>query len=102
MTSVAPWALMAGMPTNVLDAGGCRVARCDFDGDDTHPECRANALLIAAAPDLLAMAQHALNRLESIHETEPLLALDDDMMQLRGAITRATGGVPPPKAWGVP
>ncbi len=50
---------MAGMPTNVLDAGGCRVARCDFDGDATHSECAANARLVAAAPDMLA-ALHAV------------------------------------------
>lgn len=51
--SPRPWSLMAGMPTNVLDHGGLRVARCDFDGDFDNLEAHANARLIAAAPDLL-------------------------------------------------
>lgn len=37
------WSEMAGMPTNVLDSSGLRVARCDFDGDFNHPEAIANA-----------------------------------------------------------
>ena len=56
------------------------------------PEELGNAHLIAAAPELLAMVQHALNRLESIHETHPDLCLDDDMAQLRAVISEATGG----------
>ena len=51
--SPGPWALMAGMPTNVLDTGGSRVARCDFDGDFDSPEAHANARLIAKAPAML-------------------------------------------------
>ena len=54
LTFRAPWGVMAGMPTNVLDGAGLRVARCDFDGDFDNPQARANATLIAAAPDLYA------------------------------------------------
>jgi len=52
---------MAGMPTNVLDGAGLRVARCDFDGDFDNPQARANATLIAAAPDLYALLSRAVN-----------------------------------------
>lgn len=60
-----PWTLMAGMPTNVLDAGGMRVARCDFDGDFDSPEAHANARLIAAAPALLAALTALLKTIRS-------------------------------------
>jgi len=57
-----PWTLMAGMPTNVLNLGGLRVARCDFDGDFNSVNAHANARLIAAAPDLYAALTCILNR----------------------------------------
>lgn len=44
--------------------------------------------------DMHAALVHALNRLESIHETEPHLALDDDMAQLRAAVAKAEGRRP--------
>lgn len=59
-----PWLPMAGMPTNIIDASGLRVARCDFDGDFTHADCLANARLIAAAPDLLDELNVAIAYLE--------------------------------------
>lgn len=31
------------MPTNIFALNGLRVARCDFDGDETNPEAQANA-----------------------------------------------------------
>ncbi len=52
--SIGPFDLMDGMPTNVLDASGVRIARCDFDGNFDHPECTANARLFSAADALLA------------------------------------------------
>lgn len=47
-----PYSLMLGMPTNVLGPDGCRLARCDFDGDFNHPEAHANAKLFSAAWDM--------------------------------------------------
>jgi hypothetical protein len=35
--------LMSGMPTNILDESGMRVARCDFDGDFESHEATENA-----------------------------------------------------------
>jgi len=49
-----PWALMHGMPTNVLDVGGLRVARCDFDGDTSHPLSHLNAERIVACVNACA------------------------------------------------
>jgi hypothetical protein len=47
-----PWLPMAGMPTNILNAAGLRIARCDFDGDFDHSDARANAAyIVAASPD---------------------------------------------------
>ncbi len=57
--SPGPFELMDGMPTNVLAADGTRIARCDFDGDFSHPECAANARLFSAADALLAAAIEA-------------------------------------------
>lgn len=64
--SPGPWHVMAGMPTNVLDDRGIRVARCDFDGvpDGPHAaEMHANARLIASAPERLS----ACMRLEAAY-----------------------------------
>lgn len=58
-----PWDLMSGMPTNVIGSSGIRVARCDFDGDFSHPECAANAHLIAAAPDMYEALERAMSYL---------------------------------------
>jgi hypothetical protein len=52
-----PWGQMSGMPTNVLGAGGIRVARCDFDGDFEHPQAHANARLIAVSPEMFEVLQ---------------------------------------------
>ena len=71
-----PWALMAGIPTNVLDSGGLRVARCDYDGDFDSPEAHANARLIAKAPAMLAelTALHA-ERAKLVRVLEAAVAL---------------------------
>jgi hypothetical protein len=52
-----PWGQMSGMPTNVLGAGGIRVARCDFDGDFEHQQAHANARLIAMSPEMFEVLQ---------------------------------------------
>jgi hypothetical protein len=65
-----------------------------FDGD-----CKANARLIAAAPDLLEACKAGLNALYDIIQSEfatthePHRAdADPDIAQLRAAIEKATGG----------
>jgi len=80
----APWDTMANMPTNVLDSGGLRVARCDFDGDFDHPQAHANARAIAALPALVALYAAAVE-LEA--------ALWSDLISLSGMERRR-------KAWG--
>ena len=51
-----PWGLMAGMPANLLDATGRRIAW--FNGDDyqsdSTPEDEANAALVLELRDTLA------------------------------------------------
>lgn len=81
---------MSGMPTNVVGDGGLRVARCDFDGDFDHPEARANATLITAAPDLL----EALVGLMAAMDSKVILAeqMQDEIDAARAAIDRAQGG----------
>ena len=71
-----PWALMAGMPTNVLDLGGLRIARCDYDGDFDSPEAQANALLIAKAPAMLEeLASLRAERAKLVRVLEASVAL---------------------------
>ena len=83
-----PWGLMAGMPTNVLDNGGLRVARCDYDGDFDATSAHANARLIAAAPDLLAALQ-AMNACLSIPSSH--LQWTEANAFACAAIAKATG-----------
>jgi outer membrane murein-binding lipoprotein Lpp len=49
-----PWQPMAGMPPNILNDAGLRVARCDFDGDFAHSDAHTNAAyIVAASPDAI-------------------------------------------------
>jgi len=61
-----PWSLMLGIPTNVLDSGGMRVARCDFDGDFGNSQAHANARLIAAAPDMKDANGKSINAINTV------------------------------------
>jgi hypothetical protein len=68
----------------VNDVAACNILGLDID------ECRANAQLIAAAPELLCMLQRILDgvlRLPALPDT--LCPLDVE--QARAAIARATG-----------
>jgi hypothetical protein len=87
-----PWGHMAGMPTNVLDAGGLRVARCDFDGNFDHPEAHANARLIAAAPELL----EALRQFEKCGTEGGWPGLGLAWENATAAIAKATGATSAP------
>ena len=76
------WAGMAGIPTNVLaDTFGLRVARCDFDGDMDHPECRANAEFIALCRNNIAAL------------IEDLQLKNDMLAALKHTIVFTIGGV---------
>ncbi len=71
-------------------------------GDDPFdsPNQRANAALIAAAPDLLAAAKDAVDRIRAYADVLKQsripypLGLADAMTRLDTAIARATGGKP--------
>lgn len=84
---------MAGMPTNVLGAGGLRVARCDFDGDFDNPEAHANARLIAAAPELLEACQALIAHCD---KNPPMGETLWSVHQIRAAIAKATGATSAP------
>jgi len=81
-----PWALMAGMPTNVLDSGGLRVARCDYDGDFDSPEAHANARLIARAPAMLA-------ELTALTAERDALRKDVERLRIRNAAYEEAYGI---------
>lgn len=69
-----------GSPAEIADV--CAHSSEDFDKEVA--EAKANANLIAAAPDLLAVAQKVVNNWGDLHHK--------DLMQLRAAIAKATGG----------
>jgi len=70
------------------EADGTAVADCMRDDGDDYVE-RANARLIAAAPDLLAACKVALDRIGSDIESPHLRTADGD--QLRAAVAKAEG-----------
>ena len=73
----------------------------DIDGSINEAECRANAALICAAPDLLAVAQFFLRGIEGGHircapyiDFDPnaeTLEIKSPATRLREAIAKATG-----------
>lgn len=83
-----PYSLMLGMPTNVLGPDGCRLARCDFDGDFDHPEAHANAKLFSAAPELYAALERFMQIAWETHRTDPAYDLG------RAALAKARGETP--------
>jgi hypothetical protein len=90
-----PWSLESGdrTSTNVIASSGIRVARCDFDGLPTHPECRANAALIASAPQLHARIVRLLEYLESIRALKAItgLTIDEEIRETRRVLYVAKG-----------
>lgn len=84
-----PWYVMAGMPSNVLSAGGLRVARCDFDGNFDSAEARANAKLMAAAPDMFAALEAWTDWLDKYGKDFHGPCIDD----ARAALAKARGEV---------
>ena len=57
-----------------------------------HAECKANARLVASAPDLLAHCKMALDALETANRMLPEDEPTFDTAPIREAIARATGG----------
>ena len=109
-----PWGVedpMDHCPTIVANPGAAVydwkwVATCEWPDEDNHDftagEVKANARLIAAAPDLLEALQGLLGNAEiarlHLHATEEAVlvgsALFDTIQQARAAIQRATGDRP--------
>ena len=59
------WQQMAGLPTNVLNSAGLRVARCDYDGEMDNPECGRNAEFITLARNAMPALLDELDRLRA-------------------------------------
>lgn len=59
-------------------------------GGRTDDEARANARLIAAAPDLLAALEKLVGDVRDIHDIDTIMY--DDVLNARAAIAKAKGG----------
>jgi hypothetical protein len=106
-----PWVRdrVSGLNCDVRSSSGRRVALCwglsataaAKNSDAYRAECDANAVLIAAAPDLLAIAQFFLRGIEGGHircapyiDFDPnaeTLEIKSPAARLREAIAKATG-----------
>ena len=78
-----------------ISADGMVIGYVDGFGNKDNEERKANARLIAAAPDLLEALQLAMPVLESMRKQWPRCTHDDslDLLQTaRAAIAKATGG----------
>lgn len=65
----------------------------EADAQDGTGQASANARLIAAAPDLLALTQKRLDHLEYLDKENCLTDADKkDLVAHRAAIAKATGG----------
>ena len=86
--TVDPKTLAVYAPDRHGHAAAVRVAEC---GRTLLPaaEIRANAALVAVAPDLLAMLQKLVQAVNRLPTSSPLDGLAEDAQSL---ITRATGG----------
>ena len=88
------WRLNAGNETEVMDARGRNVARAHCGGSYgvKVEEAEAHARLIAAAPDMLAALETALEMLVDSWGDEQIAAGDDQVANvLKAAIAKAKG-----------
>lgn len=65
---------------------------CDFNRYDRDEERKANAALIAAAPELLEAADNFLNFFERVSLIEVTSDLGESLVALREAVAKAKGG----------
>jgi hypothetical protein len=84
-------------PWTSVDQWAEHVAHLDADGDfisiakRTHMGTRADIILMAAAPDLLAACERALGYLEGLPEGQWTLDAQELRRALEDAVSRATG-----------
>ena len=84
-----PWVVDPESPTWVEDGNGCCLAKTGY-GDDEGD--RANARLIAAAPDMLAALRALHDNIAEYAKINNLGGFDNhDMRQARAAIAKAEG-----------
>lgn len=82
-----PWSIKAEFENECVVFGGDRmICECYEDGEEQTDEDRANARLIAAAPDLLAACEAAWN---CIAELSPTQARVETAQMLQAAIAKA-------------
>jgi len=87
-----PWSIHHEF--NVFDENGRCVASCggySSNFRDVEPENRANAMLIAAAPDLLEACRALLAAHSGICEGDGDMGEDEDCARARAAIAKAEG-----------
>src|ERR1044071_2002478 len=87
-----PWNTTASL--GIIRSNGQSVARTESDSWATHEEEVANARLIAAAPELLTVAQIAYTILAAIRHQRPgrhTAQGQGALCALRDAIVKATG-----------
>lgn len=85
----ADWEFGEAHHYRVMDEGGCTVARCYQQPHDTWT-AKANARLIAAAPDLLEAAEAMVTKYDS-GAFDSFDAFLDSFDALRAAIAKAKG-----------
>lgn len=91
----APWnavtvGLVEGRPLTQVMASGRWIADAVYTTDDVS-EAEANARLIAAAPDLLAALESAIDQIEGVGVEDWAGAEGLDFSDARAAIAKARG-----------
>ena len=94
--TLGPWEASEGYPSDIwhvdMPSRGYSVvvSRAEEDWDMAVEEVKANARLIAAAPDLLAAATHALEDLQDLQTGQYTIdEISGVLIELRGAIAKA-------------
>lgn len=87
--TIRPYNFDAVRDAQGIFSAGCRIPICHSIMGNDLGQADANARLIAAAPELLAALQRALDAIEYYHARE---GSPDTLADARAAIARATGG----------
>ena len=94
------WSIHRSDPTTVVDSRGNTVANCGgmrignrhkMTDTDVRSEQEANALRIAAAPDLLAACERAAEALERVEAEHPKFDTGAALGGIHAAIAKARG-----------